>query len=243
MINNIKKLQLWKSILLFAAPSVYFIAMTQYFTPYLSKILGVHPALSWYITAYLIFIPLFIGAILLAKRESPSITNGELLKRFRFKKLTKSDLHWTIGATVLIFAAMGLIMLASQVLSGAFGIPALKTTPPFMQFGALKGWDRSFLLVWLPMFFFNIVGEQMLWQGYILPRQELEHGKWAWLVNAFCWMIFHICFGVDLIILLIPCLMIIPFTIQKTKNTTTGMLVHAIVNGPMAIVVALGLIH
>jgi len=31
-----------------------------------------------------------------------------------------------------------------------------------------EGW---LFLAWLPYFFFNIVGEELLWRGYLLPRQ------------------------------------------------------------------------
>jgi membrane protease YdiL (CAAX protease family) len=241
--ENIKKMKLWESILMFAVPSAYFILLTKYLTPYLSKVLRLHPALSWYITGYLVFIPLFIEAIVLVKKEDRSVTLNQLLKRFRIRKITKSDLKSTISATILTFACTGMIMLISKILSSTMGFPELKTTPDFMKYPTLMGPERLYLLVWLPMFLFNILGEQMLWQGYILPRQELEHGKLAWLVNSLCWLLFHFCFGIDLMVLLLPCLLIIPYAIQKTKNTTTGMIIHAALNGPMLVIISLGLIH
>jgi CAAX amino terminal protease family. len=241
--ENLKKLPFWKSLVLFALPSAYFIMMTRWFTPLLHESFGFNPYLSWYITGCFVFVPLFMAAVLLVKRETGSCSLQMLFSRLRFKKLTKSDFKWTIGATFLSFIAMGVIFCIAGVLTKYFSVPALQTTPDFMRAKPLVGFEKLYLLIWLPMFFFNIVGEQMLWHGYILPRQELTHGKWACLVNSICWLLFHICFGIGLMILLLPLLIIIPYTIQKTKNTTTGLIIHAIVNGPMAVVVALGLIH
>jgi hypothetical protein len=240
--ENLKKLPLWKSILLFALPSAYFITLTKWFTPFLHKDLGVHPSLSWYITGYLVFIPLFISAILLVKRETGTLNLQVLMRRLRIKKLTKKDKIWTFSATLISFISMGAIWWISTLLSKYYSFPPLQTTPNFMSSQPLLGMQKLLLLIWLPMFFFNIVGEQMLWHGYILPRQELTHGQMAWLVNALCWLLFHVCFGIGLIILLLPLLVIVPYTIQKTENTVTGLIVHAIVNGPMAVIIALGFI-
>lgn len=217
--ENLKKLPFWKSVVLFALPSAYFIMLTRWLTPFFHDSLGIHPSLSWYITGYFVFVPLFIGAILLVKRETGTLNLQILLRRLRFKKLTVNDLIWTVGATLLSFVAMGVIWWISSLLTSNFSVPALQTTPGFMTSRPLEGLQKLYLLIWLPMFFFNIVGEQMLWHGYILPRQELTHGKWACLINTFCWLIFHICFGIGLMILLLPLLAIIPYTIQKTKNT------------------------
>jgi hypothetical protein len=217
--------------------------MTRFFTPFLNWSLKLHPSLSWYVTGIFVFVPLFIMAILLVKHENGMLDLNTLLQRLRFKKLTWADMKWTLGATLLSFISMGIILVISNFLAFHFSVPALQTTPGFMSSRPLEGMERLYLLVWILMFFFNIVGEQMLWHGYILPRQELTHGKRAWFVNACCWLLFHLCFGIDLIILLLPLLFIIPFTIQRTKNTTTGLIVHAIANGPMAVVIALGFIN
>ncbi len=50
---------------------------------------------------------------------------------------------------------------------------------------------------WLPFFFlvamfFNIFGEELLWRGFILPRQELAHGSWTWIIHGLLWTGFHI---------------------------------------------------
>lgn len=136
----------------------------------------------------------------------------------------------------------GAIMGISKFLHLQFGISEIETTPAFMKFEPFQANERFLLLVWLVMFFFNIFGEELMWRGYILPRQEIGLGKNAWIFNALLWILFHICFGIQLMILLIPIMFILPYAVQKTKNTVVGIYIHALVNGPSFIMVSLGVI-
>ena len=43
---------------------------------------------------------------------------------------------------------------------------------------------------------------------------------------------FHLSFGLGLIFLLLPVVFLIPWSVQRTGNTCTGMVVHAGINGP-----------
>jgi membrane protease YdiL (CAAX protease family) len=96
--------------------------------------------------------------------------------------------------------------------------------------------------VWIPFFFFNIVGEELMWRGYILPRQELAFGRYAWVINALLWTVFHLFFGLHLLILLLPSLFIIPYTVYRRKKTLIGIITHALLNGPAFVFVALGIL-
>lgn len=124
-----------------------------------------------------------------------------------------------------------------------FGFPALETSPPFMKFDPFSPSERWMLSVWAFMFFFNIVGEELLWRGYILPGQEITHGNMAWLINAALWMMFHLCFGLTLMIMLLPIILVLPYAVQKTENTNVGILIHALLNGPSFIMISLGIIR
>jgi len=204
--------------------------------------MGIHPALSWIYGGYIIFILLFILALVLYWLENRNLKVALILERFRIKRLTKKDLKWAVGSTVMILLLTGLIMLLSRLIAAKYGLPELETTPPFMRFEVLTGYQRLYLLVWFPMFCFNIVGEEILWRGYILPRQELSHEKYAWLINSILWAVFHLCFGFNLLLLLLPILFVLPYVVSKTKNTTVGIIIHAALNGPMFIMVALGIV-
>lgn len=115
-------------------------------------------------------------------------------------------------------------------------------SPPFMAFEPLNEGRYWLLLVWAPYWVLNIMGEEILWRGVMLPRQELAFGKYTWLVHGTGWALFHIAFGLTLLITLLPLIYIQSFIVQKTKNSWVGVLMHGGMNGPAFIAIALGAI-
>lgn len=239
---ELKAMPLKLSVMYFGIPAVYFWLLTKYLTPYLDHTVGMHAAMSWFITGSLTFIPIFLAASLFSWKEGNAGSFKALLARLRLKKFSKRDWIWAIGGLMAILVFTGLIFGISFFLSTKMGFPVLKTTPGFMEFEPFKSSERWMLVVWLGMFFFNIVGEEIFWRGYILPRQELAHGKYAWFVNSILWGVFHISFGRDLLIILIPTLLILPYAVYRTKNTAVGIFIHGVFNGPMFILVSLGIV-
>ena len=241
MNTELKPISTLYSAVLFGIPAIVFIVICRVLVPLLDQHYGLHPALSWFIGGLLIFVPLFFLAIHLALKDGFQ-TKVEILTRFRIKKMTARDWKFTLNGLLLIFLFTGLIMGISKILYLKFGIPEIETTPSFMKFEPFHGKERLLLFVWLVMFFFNIFGEELMWRGYILPRQEMNSGNKAWIFNALFWFIFHFAFGVQLLILLIPILIILPYAVQKTGNTLVGIWIHALMNGPMFVLVSLGII-
>lgn len=227
--------------LYFGIPALYFWLLTKYLTPYLNTTVGMHAAMGWFITGFLIFIPLFFAALAFVRKEGNADSLQTLLERLRLKKFTGHDWAWATGGLAATFVFTGLILGISSMLSQKSGITALKTTPSFMEFEPFQAGESWMLLVWLFMFFFNIVGEEIYWRGYIMPRQELASGKFAWLINSILWGVFHISFGRDLLIIAFPALIILPYAVYKTKNTMVGIFIHGIYNGPIFVLVSLGI--
>ncbi len=85
------------------------------------------------------------------------------------------------------------------------------------------------------------MGEEILWRGVMLPRQELVFGKYTWVIHGFGWLLFHAAFGWQLLITLIPIIFIQSFVVQKTKNSWTGVILHGTINGPSFIAISFGL--
>ena len=74
------------------------------------------------------------------------------------------------------------------------------------------------------------------------PRQELVFGRNTWIFHGIGWGLFHIAFGWQLLITLIPLIFIQSYIVQKTKNSWVGVIMHGSINGPSFIAIALGLI-
>ncbi|MFH0733507.1 MAG: CPBP family intramembrane glutamic endopeptidase [bacterium] len=228
-------------MILFFFPSIYFFVLTRFLLPYLNDNSGLLFSINWFICGFLIFIPLFVLATFLIYKDG--FTNKkQIIKRLRLQKVTKKDWKYIIISTISIFVLMLLIMGASKILNQMYGIKEIQTTPPFMKATVFIGWEKLYLLIWAVMFFFNIYGEELLWRGYILTRQEITMKNKGWVVNSLLWLVFHFSFGLDLLILLLPIIFILPYSVYKTKNTNVGIIIHALINGPSFILISLGII-
>jgi len=115
-------------------------------------------------------------------------------------------------------------------------------SPTFMHVEPLTQETLWVLLAWLPLFFFNIAGEELWWRGYMLPRQERLHGEAAWIVHGIGLAVFHLTLGIPLTIIALPILFGLPFVVQRRRNLWTGFIVHGIFNALGFLAVAFGAI-
>ena len=86
------------------------------------------------------------------------------------------------------------------------------------------------------------MGEEIIWRGVMLPRQEVVFGKWTWLFHGTGWAIFHVAFGWLLLVTLLPILYVQSYAVQKRKNSWIGVVIHAGINGPGFLAISFGLV-
>lgn len=165
------------------------------------------------------------------------LTKETWIQRLRFRKITRRDMLWAIGGLILVGVFSGIIMKGLELTIGKFD-----HSPSFMSFEPLTKGRYWLLLVWFPYWILNILGEEILWRGVMLPRQEIAFGKYAWVIHGFGWGLFHIAFGWQLLITLIPLIFIQSYVVQKTKNSWIGVIMHGGLNGPSFIAISFGLI-
>jgi len=84
----------------------------------------------------------------------------------------------------------------------------------------------------LGLFVFNILGEELWWRGYILPRQELAFGARTWIIHGTLWTLFHFFYHTNLGILIsyLPTTLGIAYVCQRTRNTWPGIIGHMVSN-------------
>lgn len=236
--TDLKRMGLIQSFAIFIPAALLMYLLTKYLIPYLSEETGQESILFWFIVGGLgIFTPLIITGFLLLKSEGFKITKSTLISRLRFRKITKSDLIWSIAGLVLVGICSMLILKGLEFVIGEFD-----HSPPFMAFEPLSSGRYWLLLVWFPYWLLNILGEEFLWRGVMLPRQEVAFGKKTWIIHGFGWGILHIAFGWQLLITLIPLIFIQSYIVQKTQNSWTGVIMHGGLNGPSFIAICFGLI-
>ena len=225
-----------EAALTFVGFTAYFYLLLFTLLPFLKANFRLHPALYWFVTGYFLFIPLLAYAMWRSRAEgNRGVRNA--LAALNIRPFTKRDWQYSIAGLVMGMVLTGMIFGMAMLLSRRLGWPPLSTTPWFMEMRPFGGAEKMLLLVWLPMFFFNIVGEEILWRGYLQSRMRLRH---AWLLCAALWMVFHIPFGPGLMIMLLPVAVIIPYAFHKTRNTLVGIFIHGLYNGPIFVAIALG---
>jgi membrane protease YdiL (CAAX protease family) len=221
---------------IFLGFTAYFYLLVRLLVPWLRSRLSLNPAIYWFITGYVLFSPLLAAAIRLARREKAASVRQALA----LKPMGRRDWAYALGGTLACFVLSGGIMAAARAAAGLLGTRPLDPVPWFMAFEPFVGREGLLLLVWLPMFALNILGEELMWRGFIQTR--LGGRRHAWLFVSFFWLVFHAPFGADLMIMLLPIVLILPFAVHKTRNTTVGIVIHALYNGPAFVLIALGLV-
>ena len=88
---------------------------------------------------------------------------------------------------------------------------------------------------------FNIYGEEFWWRGYILPRQELAHGKWTWLIHGILWAAFHSFWKWDALSIL-PGALLLSYVCSRLKNTTPAIIFHWVNNGLTLVATVFGIL-
>lgn len=246
MVNNfrIKPLSPESALSFGAFWTVTLYLITHDLIPYIISAWNLRPILTWFLFAgLLIFIPLFLLSFSAILKEGNKFDLQLLFLRFRLKKLNKKDWQILALAIILNFLALFLIQILFNSISSFTGLfPPLSASPSFLTFEPLKAGEYWILLLWLPFFFFNIIGEELYWHGYFLPAQQLIHGKITWIINGSIWMMFHLSFGIGMMIMLIPLIYSISYLVQKKDNLWYGIILHGVINGSGFLLISLGVL-
>jgi membrane protease YdiL (CAAX protease family) len=205
--NAIKPLKLWQSVLLFMLPALFALVAQYILWPYWVRI-GLSQENAYNSAHLLVFVALLL-ATLTALR----------LERLRLEAMTWKQWKWTLLFLFLYLLLSYLLGILAQVI-----YECLRFWPPEADVPLTNIPYALILLV------FNIISEELWWRGYILPRQELQHGKCAWLLNGILWSFFHLFKWWAVPFLLLKHWMI-PFITQRLGNTTPALIIHFVSNG------------
>ncbi len=237
-VDGLKGLNLRHSFLIYFLLSSFMFFISYFLIPYLSNITKIEVIFFWFLVSSLfVFFPLLLLSYIFLKKENRSSSISTWVVRLRFRKLNLADLKLTLFGIVLILVCSGLLLKSIEFLSGPFN-----QSPSFMMFKPIVNNRYWILFLWFPSWILNIMGEEIFWRGLILPRQELNFGKYAWLIHGIGWSLFHIAFGWQLLITLFPLIFIQSYIVQKTRNSWTGVIIHAGISGPGFIAMAFGLV-
>jgi len=226
------------SCIYFGIPTLLLYIATHVCIPFVNRLTGLPLVVCWYICGgTLVFLPIFTAALYFYKRDGYSGAFKIFWTRFRLNDFSFKAFIISILSIVIIGTLTYLIMEAGKRFFTNYS-----PSPSFLTMKPIGPGELWILLAWLPLFFFNIVGEAFYWRGYIFPRQELAFGKYVWIWHGLFWLMFHLPFGINLLITLLPIIFITAFAVQKTKSTWTDIIIHAVINGTGFILIAFGIV-
>ena len=181
--------------------------------------------------------PMLVGALVLSAGDVGSYRPGALLARMRIHRMNGADWLWALVGFLFLGLASFLVAKVFMPITG------LDATPFFFENMPLGDEHAYIVYAWPLFFFFNILGEEFLWRGYIQPRQERLNGGATWLVHGLLWAAWHLPMGVDLIIASIPIFFILPAIVQLRKNTSIAIVIHAAFGAFGFLAIAFGAVH
>lgn len=244
--NSLKPMPLWESLIYFGGGCLLFILIERVIVPSLAE-LGVSNTIIF----ILLFTPMilfFFTALIAYRLEGNPWQWSAFTSRFRLHPIRGKFWLWVF---LFVLVDIGLYLAVYQ-----FGFPVVKwihdLIPSPSVVNAAYGDSEHFagfklvgnwwlLLLWFVMFFFNIMGEELLWRGYIFPRQELKYGKSTWIVHGLLWTGFHLFWPYNALMVL-PGALFMSYIVQRYKNTTIFILSHATLNALAAIRIVSGII-
>ena len=249
---SLKPMPLWASLLCFGIPSA---AGWISFYLVLPALVRQGAPLFWSFWACLTapLAGMLIASLIAYRLEGRPFVWKEIKARFRLNPVRGRDWWWVLALIASIPLYLFLRQTVSSRLASLPGfafpenLPSIldprlsQTSIPSELLGISLPGSWWVLIVIFFVLVFNIYGEEFWWRGYILPRQELTHGKWTWLVHGLLWTSFHSFWKWDLLALL-PGALLLSYVSCRLKNTTPAIIFHWVNNGMTLVSTLLGIL-
>jgi CAAX protease family protein len=234
--DGVPALGLIGSAVLFGTGALLLFFTTRLAVPMLVSVTGAEPVVMWFLAASaVVFGPLLVVVALLLYRERRR-RQGSWSARLWLRPMNGGDWLWAVGGFAAVSVLIGGIALVLGRLQGGTNLH-----PSFMAFEPVGPGRYWILSAWLPFFVLNIVGEEFIWRGFALPRQEVAFGNRAWLVNGLLWLLFHAAFPWQVLVTLAPITLILPYIVQRRRSTWIGVVIHAAFGAMGFLALAFGL--
>ncbi len=242
----------WQQLLLFGLPGLAVFAGTWFLVPVLTDA-GMSLALAFGLCIWVPLWALIPVALWLYHRDGGTWTWPAFRDRFRLGRPRPIHAAWILLGLTATLVSEELTrftvewMMRIECLTPPEHFPAPFDPTKEFELPLTVFMDQPLAGNWLvlailvPGHALMMCAEELMWRGYILPRQEKSFGRWAWLVNGLLWAYLVHCLLPWLFITFLAGMLIAPFVAQRCRNTWTSLGVHGLGNAVFWILVAHGI--
>ncbi|MCP4228161.1 MAG: CPBP family intramembrane metalloprotease [Actinomycetia bacterium] len=82
------------------------------------------------------------------------------------------------------------------------------------------------LAIFVPLLVFNIIGEELIFRGVLLPKMHGVFGRWAWVANGVLFAFYHLHQPWGIAVTIIDGALLMAWPAQRFRSTTMAMIVH-----------------
>ena len=209
--------------------------------PFYTKNTG-QPYLAGYLIGWISNVGIvFIASLLVFKLEGNKLTLEVFSARYRLKKISGKDLLWTVILILVVLATYFGLNPVSKWLATFRLFAPHQAFPPDMGPEAISNLKKGVLFGmtlkgkwWIVIAYFagwvlNILGEEFWYRGWMLPRQEVAFGNYAWVINGTIFTFQHWLQPWNFLAIL-PGALFMSFVLQLRKNTWIAIIQHGLMN-------------
>ncbi len=225
--QNLKPMPLWQSWMLFLVAGGVAGVLFTVGMPWLME-LGYRSDDALLLTAAVLSSFLIALTVVLYVSEGRSMSWMEMKRRFRIKNITAK--YWLLVALGVLVVDLSYIGL--QITRGPIAelMPEWLKAPHRVDDTVSHSGDYLRLVLFAGLIVLNVVSEELLWRGYILPRQELQHGRHTWWIHGVQWTCFHLFKPWDVVAIL-PGALVYGWLATRTRSLIPGLVLHFGLNG------------
>lgn len=242
------------SLFLFGVPGSILVFTIHVLNPALVEA-GVPLVVSFTLSLYGVLFGLLVATLICLRRSGYPMTRDALVERLRLRPLQGREWWWVGGAVVLAFAADSVLESTMRWMADTLPLPIPDhlpslfdpreelSLPPAEYFGVTLEGRWIILVVYTVSLVGNIVGEELWWRGYVLPRQEQAFGRWAWLVNGVLWVVVFHAFMWWALPTLLATGLLTPLVAQRLRSTWAAIVVHGTGNALFLLLLLAGVLE
>jgi membrane protease YdiL (CAAX protease family) len=249
---KLKPLGCGPSIILFLITASLLRASLYYFAPTYTLATG-RPYLIGYLIGWVCsMFMVFVASLVAYKMDGHPVTKKAFKSRYRLNRMAMVDWIWTLAMFVFSVGFLAALGFTTQLLKSIPLFAPHPLFPPDMVDMAnhltqgilfempLQG-QWWLIAVYFMGWFLNIAGEEFWYRGWMLPRQEVAFGKYAWIVNGLMFNFQHT-FQPWNMLAMLPGSLFVSYAVQRQRKTLMSIIWHGLLNVSLLIFIIQGVI-